>query len=437
MQSFLQIASMGPDQRSLHQRQTRALRAVLAECIAQEGFYARRIRKCDLDVEHVRPAEFMGRFPLTTKRELIADQQQHPPYGSTLTLPLERYCRFHQTSGTTGEPLRWPDTAEGWAWMRDNWVRIFESAGVSGGDRVIFPFSFGPFIGFWLAFESAGQMGCLTLPAGGMSSVARLRLMQDNRVNVLCTTPTYALRLAEVAREEGIDLHELQMKRLILAGEPGSSVPQTRARIEQAWGNGVVHDHHGMTEVGPVTYQCPARPGYLHVLEEAYLAEIIDGRTRQPVVPGTTGELILTPLGRIGSPVLRYRTGDMVCAAKEACPCGSPFLTLEGGILGRLDDMVVVRGVNLHPSGLEEVIRSVSHIAEFQGLINQKGSATEIALQIEPSGECALPEELGRQVESRIRDAFNIRIPVEVVPAGTLPRVEMKARRWHRLVAID
>src|SRR5206468_2470798 len=251
------------------------------------------------------------------------------------------------------------------------WMEIFRAAGVRTGDRVFFAFSFGPFIGFWLAFESAARLGCLCLPGGGLSSAARLRVMMDNGATVLCCTPTYALRLGEAAREEKLDLSASRVKTIIVAGEPGGSILATRARIESLWAGAQVFDHHGMTEVGPVTYECPARAGVLHVIESAYLAEILDPGTGAPVQPGDSGELVLTNFGRAGSPLLRYRTGDVVRACPDTiCECGRSELALEGGILGRIDDMVVVRGVNVYPSAVEEILRAHGGVAEYLAQVN-------------------------------------------------------------------
>src|SRR5262249_37894170 len=150
-------------------------------------------------------ADFKARVPFTVKQELVADQAACPPFGTNLTYPLDQYTRFSQTSGTSGAPLRWLDTTATWSWMVDNWVDVFRVSGVGSQDRVFFAFSFGPFLGFWTAFEAAGRLGCLCIPGGGLSSSARLRSMLDNQATVLCCTPTYALRLAEIAAQDGID----------------------------------------------------------------------------------------------------------------------------------------------------------------------------------------------------------------------------------------
>ncbi len=416
---------------AIQKKQLEALRLALAECLERPNFAQQQVHRDGLDPWTLTIDDFTSVVSFVTKDQIAADQCAHPPYGTRQTRPLSEYTRYHQTSGTTGQPLRWLDTPEGWDWMLANWREVFAAAGVSRDDGIMFTFSFGPFIGFWLAFEAALQMGCLCLPGGGMSSAARLKVMVENRVTVLCCTPTYALRLGEVAAAEGIDLADIPIRRVIVAGEPGAAVPETRAKIEAAWGAGTLFDHHGMTEVGPVSYECPQNPGTLHVMERAFLAEIIDPQSLQPVEPGREGELVLTTLGRTGSPLLRYRTGDLVrAAAGSPCSCGRHELALEGGILGRIDDMVVIRGVNLYPSAVESIVRSLPEIAEYRVEITRNQTLPEVCIQIEPDASCGDPQGLALQLQRKLNDAFSLRIPVTTAQPGGLPRFEMKAKRW-------
>ena len=409
---------------------------VLLAALRTNPFYARKLLGTGLLDGVATLAEFSARCPFTTKAELVADQLAHPPYGSNLTFPLERYTRCHQTSGSTGSPLRWLDTPESWTWMLDNWETVHRKAGTTAADRIFFAFSFGPFLGFWTAFESAQRLGCLVFAGGGMTSVARLQAILDLRATILCCTPTYAIHLAEVAAKEGIDLRRSQVKTLSVAGEPGGSIPAVRARLQELWPGARVYDHHGMTEVGPVSYECPTRPGVLHVIERAFIAEVVDPATSQPAGEGERGELILTNLGRTGSPLLRYRTGDLVkrgspTTERGTCACGATDLALEGGILGRVDDMVVVRGVNVYPSAIEEIIRRVGGVAEYQVRVSKRHALAELTVTVEPTVDGS-----GLGVERRLAAAFEsslaLRVPVELAAPGSLPRFESKARRWTR-----
>ena len=440
-----------PDRADIAAGQIKQLRSLIAALIPANAFYRRKFSRLGKNLKFRSLEEFAEKIPFTTKSEIVADQLRHPPFGTNLTFPLERYTRCHQTSGTTATPLRWLDTPENWNWMVESWCEIFRAAGVGRGDRIYFPFSFGPFIGFWLAFEAGQKLGCLCLPAGGLSSEARLRAIVENEITVLCCTPTYALRLAEVAAKEKISLKSAKVKTLIVAGEPGGSIPTTRQRLEKLWPRAKIFDHHGMTETGPVTLQCPKHAGVLHVLENAYFAESVD-REGNAVLPGETGELVLTTLGRIGSPLIRYRTGDLVKAANvqrstlniqrskskaRRCACGRFDLALKGGILGRVDDMLIIRGVNIYPSAVEEILRGYEEIAEFQVQVCRANSLPELKLKIEPKPDCTAPQRLVESVQRALQMVFSLRIDVGLVGPGTLPRFEMKAKRWIEIKTAD
>ena len=392
--------------------------------LPENRFYAEKFKKIPARTR-------FADVPFTTKAELVADQESHPPYGTNLTFPIEQYARLHQTSGTTsGRPLRWLDTPESWNWMLGCWMTIFELVGLRPGDRLFFPFSFGPFLGFWTAFEAAQKRGCLALSGGGMSSSARLRLMLENEATVVFCTPTYGLHLSEAARTEGIDLHSSPVRALIVAGEPGGSILATRNRIEQTW-SARVFDHYGMTEIGPTAVECVENPGGIHVLETEYIAEIVDPHSGRAVSPGDLGELVLTNLGRAGSPLLRYRTGDLVRADPKPCPCGRPYLRLEGGILGRADDMICVRGNNVFPSSLEALIRRFPDVAEYRVEVDASSTLPELRVEVEPI-KAELGASLVKRVDRAIRDELLFRPVVTAAPPGSLPRYEFKANRVSR-----
>ncbi len=406
------------------------LRTLLGELRKGNAFYRERIGKAGLAGGPASLGDFVAKMPFTTKMDLVWDREEFPPYGSNLTYPLERYSRFCQSSGTTRGPLPTLDTTESWASMLDCWDRVFDAAGVSSGDKIFFAFSFGPFLGFWTAFEAATRRGNLSIPGGGLSSKARLQAMVANEVEVLCCTPTYAMRLGELyASHAGDETAAYRLKKIVVAGEPGGSLPEVRRRLAELWKGARIFDHHGMTETGPVTYEHPDRPLALCVLEEAYFAEIIDRDTQREVAPGQKGELVLTTLARTASPLLRYRTGDLVEKAGFVPPQGGePILCLEGGILGRIDEMVVIRGVNVYPTAVEKIIRSFPEVVEFQVLQTMRQSMAELEVRLEADAR-ARPD-LAERVQRELADAFALRVPVRVVEPGALPRYEFKSKRW-------
>ncbi|HEY7539572.1 MAG TPA: phenylacetate--CoA ligase family protein [Methylomirabilota bacterium] len=415
------LETLGPDR--LREHQWRRFRAMAAELFATNQFVTRKWRAAGIaSADDLRGWDDFRRIPLTRKSELVADQAAYPPFGTNLTYPLERYVRVHQTSGTSGAPLRWLDTQESWEWWARCWGFVLRGAGVAPVDRVFFPFSFGLFIGFWAGFEGARALGALAIPGGGQDSPTRLTWMEALGATVLVCTPSYALHLVEVARERGIDLSRLSVRTTVHAGEPGAGIPAVRARIEAGW-RARTFDHGGMTEMGAYGYECAEQAG-LHVNESEFILEVVDPVTG---LPSTDGELVLTNLGRVGSPVVRYRTGDHVRLAQGACGCGRTFARLDGGILGRLDDMLIVRGVNVFPAAIEGVVRRFSAIEEFQIEVFKDGELDEVRVLVELDDHTGV-----RRVQEALRATLGIRLEVAAVPARSLPRFDLKARRVVR-----
>ena len=408
----------------LREHQGRRFRAMAAELLAGNAFVRSRwgaagVRSAG---DLAGPDDF-ARLPFTVKADFVQDQAAQPPFGTNLTYPLERYVRIHQTSGTSGAPLRWLETQESWDWWARCWVQVLRGAGLTPADRVFFPFSFGLFIGFWAGFEGARALGALAIPGGGQDSTTRLAWMEALGATALVCTPSYALHLAEVARERGIDLRKLPVRATVHAGEPGAGIPAVRARLEEAWG-ARAFDHAGMTEMGAYGYECQEQAG-LHVIETEFIAEIVDPATGRPA---PEGELVLTNLGRLGSPAIRYRTGDRVGWAVGPCGCGRTFRRLAGGILGRLDDMLIVRGVNVFPTAIEGIVRSFP-VEEFQIEVFREGELDEVRVLVELRDGAA-----AAAVQEALRAGLGIRLPVASVVPGSLPRYELKARRVVRRV---
>ena len=366
--------------------------------------------------------DLLGALPLLTKRELVSDQAGHPPFGTNLTYPIERYTHMHQTSGTTGRPLRVLDTAEDWAWWGSAFRRSFAAAGLGAADRGALAFSFGPHVQFWAAKEGLEALEAMVVPLGGMTSVQRLQTIADVEATALMCTPTYGLRLLEVAIEEDLEDALATIERVVCTGEPGASLPAVRSRIEDGFAARCV-DHAGLTEAGPFGYPC-AEAGGMHIDEREFICEILDEQLR-PVPVGERGELVLTPLRRTGFPVLRYRTGDVVVNTDERCPAGHEDRWLPAGIVGRTDDMVVIRGMNVYPSAIEEAVRQVSGAGEFLiTFYSEPGGMDEVKLEVELDDGAA-----ARRLQESMRQQLGLRVRVVPVAPGIVPRRDGKARR--------
>ena len=415
----------------LQDLQLKKLHSLLSFLNGRNRFYTKKWEEAQIRPSDIQSLSDIKKLPLTSKFELVRAQAEAPPFGTNATFPDSAYTRIHQTSGTTGVPLRVVDTQESWDWGGSCWAYVLKAAGVTEADRIFLPFSFGPFIGFWGTVEGAKQIGAMMIPGGGWDSLQRLQAMRDLRATVLCCTPTYALRLAEVARRENFDLRSIPIRALVHAGEPGANVPYTKARIESAWG-AKCFDHAGASEVGPHSFECEFQPGGMHVLESEFIAEVIDSKTGREVGVGEVGELVITNLGRLGFPVIRYLTGDLVRLNAAPCECGRTFSRFEGGLLGRSDDMVTICGVNIYPTAIENVVRQFPAVEEFQITVSMLRELHQLEVQIEVT-TVSNPEDVRARVEQAIYYAISLRPRVTLAEPGALARYEMKARRFRRL----
>ncbi|MFO0906127.1 MAG: AMP-binding protein [Pirellulales bacterium] len=420
---------------TLRRWQLERLNQQLARVLPLNRFYSRKLAHIRYPVESL---EDLRTWPCTTKDELAGGADCSPPLdlplaassadwsadaglARNLTYPLEQYVRFHRTSGTRGRPLVVLDTADDWQWWIDGWQLVLDAARIAPSDRVVLAFSFGPFIGFWSAFEALTQRGALVIPTGGMSTSARLDLIASMNATAVFCTPTYALRLAEVAQERQMDLRQLGVRTIVVAGEPGGSVPATRRRIERAWRARVV-DHAGASEVGPWGFAAADDSG-LHVNEREFIVELLRPGTVDPAGDDEQAELVLTTLGRAGCPVFRYRTGDLVVRrVRRDLPC--PWTFLDGGVLGRADDMLIVRGVNVFPSSIEAMLHELPQVVEYRLTARREGSMDALLLEVESTDDQVA------SIADHLQVRLGLAIDVRRVAAGTLPRFEAKARRF-------
>jgi phenylacetate-CoA ligase len=388
-----------------------------SEILPKNLFYNKKLAEVDVPLKRLAD---LATLPFTFKDELLGGTPEGD-FAQNLTYPVSDYVRFHRTSGTRGRPLVVMDTAQDWKWWIDSWQYVLDMADLQPGDRAVMPFSFGPFIGFWSAFDAATARGLLVAPTGGMSTVARLDLIRSLKATVLFCTPSYALHLAEKAVENQIETSQLAVRWVIVAGEPGGSIPSIRQRIEEAWGATVI-DHSGASEVGPWGFGDSEGHG-LFVNESDFIAEFISVESGKPAAEGELSELVLTSLGRWGSPVIRYRTGDLVRPSwSHESDCR--FVFLEGGVLSRSDDMMIIRGVNIFPSSVEQILRSFPEVVEYRLTAYKSGAMDGLVVEIEDRLE--QPQRVARELQLRL----GLKIQVDCVPLGTLPRFEAKGKRF-------
>ncbi len=411
------------------------LQIVAALAQSKSAFYQRLWKAAGVNAQDIRRLEDLQAFPIVTKEDFDQDQREHPPFGTAWTAPPGEQMKLWQTSGTSGTPRIWVETKEDWENGMYLYARCLYAHGVRPGWRGYSAFSYPPFIAFWLCHYAAEMMGCQVIPKGPLPTQAWLALMQrlaGTAPAFMWATPTYAQRQLEVAAQCGLDPRRLGIELLSLAGEPGACVPATKAALESAWG-ATVHDIMGATETsGPILFTCDAQAALPepsdHATMDYLILEILDPSTHQPVPEGEAGSLCVTALGRTGVPAIRFLLNDYVRLSWEPCACGRTFPLVTGGIKSRVDDMLIIKGVNVYPSLIENLVRAIDGLGPEYILVRD-GAGAAVRVEALPGVPAADYGPLASHVQERIRAAIMLTLPVEVLAPSTLPRSETKTKR--------
>jgi phenylacetate-CoA ligase len=419
--------------------QTLKLRKLVERAHAQSPFHRRLFERAGVTPDKIRTLDDIRRLPFMTREDWMQNQAEQPLFGDLVTRPRAQAIRYHLTSGTSGrQPLRVLDSRKDWSWIADMWCYGFWGFGVRPGDTVFFAFSYGSFIGFWGAHYCCEKIGCLTLASGNMTTEQRVKQIVELGANVVCATPTYALRMGQTAEKMGIDLRkDGKVQRVVVSGEPAGSIPAVKKMIEEMWG-GKCGDTAGMTEIGTIMiFECDRQPGGPHIIEDHFIEEVLDPATDEPVAYGERGERVVTSFGRGFIPLIRYRTKDLVCKVPHThCQCGRTGDLYEGGILGRVDDMKLIRGTNVYPRAVEAIVREYAEVEEFQIVVwRQDNVQDEITVKVElkpdqQQGWPRLEQQLGKDLADHHE---GLRFNVELAKTGELPRFELKAKRLQDL----
>jgi phenylacetate-CoA ligase len=413
--------------------QVRKLRDLVGWADAQVPWQSKRLRDAGVTADQIESLDDLRRLPLMTRDDWMQSQLEKPPFGANVAAPQEVAIRYHMTSGTTGKtPIRVLDSMKDWEWIAEMWCYGLWGFGVRPEDTMFVAFGYSTFIGFWGLHYACEKLGCLTLPGGAMTTDQRVKQIVEMGATVVASTPTYALRMAQEAKQLGIDLASSSVERLILSGEPAGSIPATKKLIEEEWG-AKAGDTAGMTELGTIMiFECARQPGGTHIIEDHYIEEVLDPETGDQVGYGEFGERVVSSFGRGFIPVLRYRTRDLVVKVPAStCDCGRTFDLYEGGIRGRVDDMKLIRGTNVYPRAVEAIVREHPEIDEFQiHLFTAEGRRDEIEILVEIPDPNADADAIVARMAQGLADSHEaLRFGVRVVENGTLPRFELKAKR--------
>lgn len=388
----------------------------------------------DINPADIVTGDDLRKLPLTDKEDLrTAQEGKEPfPFGELLGVSIENVSDFRQTSGTTGKPVYVPETYESWQWRVEIWCHILWMAGLRETDRVFIPFGYNVYVAFWEAHYAAEKLGCMVIPGGALDTAGRIDKMKEVKATALFNTPTYGLHMAEVAKKKGLEPRNIGIKKMVCAGEP---LPRaTRRKLEELWG-AEVYDHIGGTEPCAWAAMCRQRQG-LHIIEPYFLVEILDMDTRScEVTEGELGVAVVTPLGRRSFPVIRFNTKDIVRKGAAGCTCGRTSIKIQE-VVGRMDDLLKIRGVLFTPVSVEELLRGeFPEIEEYEIIVKKKGMMDEISLVFEPVealGELVMRELLARLSE-RLKIKTNLTFRLVLAKQGTLNRYTLKAKRFKDL----
>lgn len=397
--------------------------------------YRRKYDEAGVEPSDIQTLDDIQKIPVTLKEELRESQAQHPPWGDFPCIAPEEGVRVFQTTGTTGIPVKVLLNKNDWTvHFYEQFMHFMKGYGIKTSDILFVPFGYGLYIAWWGFQAALEQAGVMIVPGGAQSTQDRVRNVFEWGATVVCGTPTYLLYLGDTADKMGMPLRDSAVRIVVAAGESGANVPSTKKAIEDLWG-ARCYDDIGSTEISNFGFECVAQKG-THVIDTMFLAECLDPETLAPVGPGEIGELVLSNLCTESVPLLRYRMKDLVRFNKGVCECGRTFLRLDGGILGRSDEMFQFAGVNIFPSAIENLIREVEEFSnEYQLVVPKMGSGRHLKVRVEPA-TTEISRDKMEQAVRRFIETVKYRITVtpdvEIVEIGELPRFELKAKRVVR-----
>lgn len=391
------------------------------------GFHPGQVRSFD---------DFTKRCPIITKSMLVADQAEHPPFGSYLGIPREEICRIHGSSGTSGVPTMYGVARSDWEHAREIFALTHWASGVRPTDTVHFAFPFGMFFGGWAMLYAAESVGATVLPMGAADTRRHVEMIYKMGCTVIEATPSYMLHMAEVAREMGHDPATSSLRIFLSGGEPGGSIPSTRRLLLDTWGLQTVCDAGTTSEMFPfvTNAECSEMNG-MHVYNDEVWTEIVHpDDPASPVPEGEVGNIVYTHLWRVSQPMIRFSSKDRSYLTSEPCACGRTYPRMPRGLLGRADDMLVIRGANIFPSAIEHALRGVEGLGpEFRIRVTRRGAMDEVSVEAEVGPSFSSEEKdragLRQRAAEELKHRCVIRIPVTLVEAGTFERASGKSRR--------
>lgn len=399
-------------------------------------FYQKKWREAGVSPATLKSLDDLGRFPVVQKAELRSTQAERPPFGENLCIEPCQIARVHGTSGTSGRPTVFGIGTEDWERIGEAHARIMWGAGLRPADRIMIGSFFSLYVGSWGVLKGGERLGSTLFPFGAGVSGQTLMAVQwakELQPSAFYGTPSYALHFAEVARREGVDPRTFGFRILLFSGEPGAGIPATKRLIEETF-EGACIDTGSMAEMLPwmTNAECRHRTG-MHLWQDLVYTQVCDTETFQPVAFGEEGTPVYTHLERTSQPMIRLVSGDLSRWTNEPCPCGRTYPRLPDGIYGRIDDMFIVRGENIYAGAIEDTLRGIDGFGgEFRVIVSRREAMDELLVRAEYAEthrDPAVQQRLQATIRERLRARLGVHPIIELVPEGTIPRTEFKARR--------
>jgi phenylacetate-CoA ligase len=413
------------------------LREVMRYAYERAPFYRRTWDAAGVEIEEIRSFADFERVPVVTKEELRLAQAAHPPFGDYLCIPETEIIRVHGTSGTTGRPTAFGIGRDDWRTIANAHARVMWSMGIRPGDTVFIGSVFSLYMGSWAALLGAERIGAAAFPFGAGVAGQTLRAvnwMTQMKPAAFYGTPSYALRLAEVAEEHGVDPRDFGVRVLFFSGEPGASIPSIRRQIESLYG-GKVFDSGSMAEMTPWTSlgETSAQAGMLCWQDIVY-TEVVDPESRARMPFGGEGTPVYTHLERTSQPMIRLLSGDLTRWEAGPSPCGRTYPILPRGIYGRIDDQFTIRGENVYPSAISEIVADLAgYGGEHRIIVSREETMDTLAVQVEYAtqlaADAAAVDAFRKAAEEALRTTLGVSTHVIAVPQNTFDRTDFKARR--------
>ena len=414
----------------LREIQLRKVKRIINWAWLNSPFYREKLDRSGVVPKDIQTLDDLRSIPLTKKSEWLESQGSNTwGFGTNLAVPESDLIRYHQTSGTTGKPVRLAFSTRDWNSWLECWGYGLSACNLTAKDRVLVCFPFNLFVGWWGGQDAARLLGCRVYSGGGMSTGDRLKVIREHRITTLMGAPSYLLRMGLHTGSKGeFNARVLGVKKLICGAEPGGSIPSMRKRLEETW-NAEVFDHLGASEVGPWGYECSFHPGGVHICESFFFLEFLDPETLKPARAGELSRVVITALEKFAQPVIRWDLKDLVRVSKSSCPCGRSFRWLEGGILGRTDDLIKIRGVLLSPRAIEDVVQTFDKILDYRVVISEIRGMDELTIHVGTRLLDIARDFLFQELEMALKERTHLRFKAQLLEEETLSKNEIKIRR--------